>query len=147
MELTPRQRRSLEAICETFCPPANGLPGARELGVPEAVLALVGRDPRSAARRELKQLLGLWDTAPLTALGGGGLHRFSELPREQREQVLLSWCDSRLPQRRAAFHALRKASLLTYYGLPAPDGGPSPVWDAIGYRGRSGRATTRRPSS
>jgi len=138
MELTPRQRRSLEAICDTFCPPANGLPGATELGVPDAVLQLAGRDPRSAARRELQQLLGAWDTAPVTALGGGGLHRFSSLPRAQREQVLLSWCDSRLPQRRAAFHALRKAALLTYYGLPAPGGGPSPVWDAIGYPGPLG---------
>ena len=52
--------------------------------------------------------------------------------------MLLSWCDSRLPQRRAAFHALRKAALLTYYGLPAPDGGASPVWDAIGYPGPLG---------
>jgi choline dehydrogenase-like flavoprotein len=138
MELTSRQRRSLEAICDTFCPPADGLPSAGELGVPDAILQLVGRDPRSAARRELRQLLGLWDTAPVTALGGGGFKRFSALPREQREQVLLSWCDSRLPQRRAAFHALRKASLLTYYGLPAPDGGPSPVWDAIGYPGPLG---------
>jgi long-chain-alcohol oxidase len=145
MELTPRQRRSLEAICDTFCPPANGLPGASELGVPDAVLELVARDPRSAAHRELKQLLGLWDTAPVTALGGGGFKRFSALPREQREQVLLSWCDSRLPQRRAAFHALRKASLLTYYGLPAPDGGTSPVWEAIGYPGPLGARTDAPP--
>jgi long-chain-alcohol oxidase len=138
MEVTPRQRRSLEAICETFCPSGNGLPDAIELGVPDAVLQLAGRDPRRAAQRELKQLLALWDTAPLTALGGGGLHRFSQLPREQREQVLRSWCDSRVPQRRAAFHALRKAALLTYYGLPARDGGASPVWDAIGYPGPLG---------
>ena len=133
MDLSPRQRRSLEAICETFCPSANGLPDALQMGVPEAVLQLAGRDPRVGPRRELLQLLGAWDTAPLTALGGGGLHRFSELPRERREQVLLRWCDSRVPQRRAAFHALRKAALTAYYGLPAPDGGRSPVWDAIEY--------------
>src|SRR3954452_3846562 len=102
MELTSRQRRSLEAICDTFCPPANGLPGATELGVPDAVVQLAGRDPRSAARRELKALLSAWDSALLTALGGGGLTRFSSLPRAQRERVLLRWCDSRLPQRRAA---------------------------------------------
>jgi choline dehydrogenase-like flavoprotein len=138
MDLSPRQRRSLEAICDTFCPSADGLPSATQLGVPDAVAELAGRDPRSAARRELKQLLGAWDSALLTALGGGGLHRFSALPRERREQVLLSWCDSRLSRRRAAFHALRKAALLTYYGLPAPDGGASPVWDAIGYPGPLG---------
>ncbi len=137
--LTPRQRRSLEAICDTFCPSAeDGLPSATELGVPDAVLALVARDPRVAPARELKQLLGLWDTAVLTAVGGGGWRRFSALSREQREQVLLSWCDSRVPQRRAAFHGLRKVALLTYYGLPAPDGGPSPVWKAIDYPGPPG---------
>jgi choline dehydrogenase-like flavoprotein len=138
MQLTPRQRRSLEAICDSFCPSQDELPSATELGVPDAVLALVARDPRIASRRELKRLLGLWDAPPLTALGGGGLKRFSALPREQRERVLLSWCDSRLPQRRAAFHGLRKAALLTYYGLPAPGRGHSPVWDAIGYPGPPG---------
>jgi choline dehydrogenase-like flavoprotein len=147
MELTPRQRRSLEAICDTFCPPANGLPSASELGVPDAVLQLAGRDPRASAQRELKQLLGLWDTAPITALGGGGLKRFSALPREQRERVLLSWCDSRLPQRRAAFHGLRKAALTTYYGLPAPDGGRSPVWDAIDYPGPPGKPEDAPPKA
>jgi len=138
VDLTPRQRRSLEAICDAFCPSEERLPSATELGVPDAILQLADRDPRTSAQKELKQLLGLWDTAPVTALGGGGFHRFSSLPRAQREQVLLNWCDSRLPQRRAAFHALRKAALLTYYGLPARDGGPSPVWEAIGYPGPLG---------
>jgi long-chain-alcohol oxidase len=147
MRLTARQRRSLEAICNTFCPSTPGLPTATELGVPDAVLALVDRDPRSGPQRELKRLLGLWDTAPLSAVGGGGWRRFSALPRERREQVLLSWCDSRLPQRRAAFHALRKAALLTYYGLPAPDGGPSPVWEAIGYPGPLGAPADAPPKA
>ena len=139
MQLTPRQRRSLETICDTFCPPVEALPSASELGVPDAVLSLAGRDPRASSQRELKQLLGLWDTALVTALGGGGFKRFSALPREQRERVLLSWCDSRLPQRRAAFHGLRRAALTAYYGLPAPDGGRSPVWDAIDYPGPPGK--------
>jgi long-chain-alcohol oxidase len=147
MQLTPRQRRSLETICDTFCPTEDGLPSASELGVPDAVLALAGRDPRTSAQRELKQLLGLWDMPPLTALGGGGWRRFSALPREQRERVLLSWCDSRVPQRRAAFHGLRKAALLTYYGLPAPDGGKSPVWEAIGYPGPLGAPTDAPPKA
>ena len=58
--------------------------------------------------------------------------------------MLLSWCDSRLPQRRAAFQALRKGALLLYYMLPGPNGGRSPVWDAIGYPGPA-RAGPRTP--
>ena len=48
--------------------------------------------------------------------------------------MLLSWADSRAPQRRAAFQALRKGTLLAYYGM---DGG-NPVLDAMGYPGPLG---------
>jgi long-chain-alcohol oxidase len=139
MDLSPRQRVALEAICETFCPPANGVPGARELGVPDALLGAVALNPRAAERRQLAQLLSVWDTKALTALGGGGLHRFSELDPEERERVLRSWAESRVPQRRAAFQALRKGSLLLYWALPGRDGGRNPAWDAIGYDGPLGR--------
>ena len=53
--------------------------------------------------------------------------------------MLLSWADSRIPQRRAAFQALRKGSLLLYWALPGPDGGRNPAWDAVGYDGPLGR--------
>jgi len=140
LDLSPKQRLALEAICDTFCPPSdgNGTPAARDLGVPEALAGAVGLNPREAERKQLKQLLGLWNTKALTALGGGGLARFSELSREDREEVLLSWAHSRVPQRRAAFQALRKGSLLLYWALPGGDGGRNPAWDAIGYEGPLG---------
>jgi long-chain-alcohol oxidase len=138
LELSQRAARALAAICDTFAPGGNGRPAASELGVPAALLAAVGRNPRAAERRQVAGLLRLWDTALLTALGHGGLHRFSELPPERRERVLLSWCDSRLPQRRAAFQALRKGALLMYYMLPGEGGAPSPVWESIGYPGPPG---------
>jgi long-chain-alcohol oxidase len=72
-------------------------------------------------------------------LGGAGRNRFSAMSREQREQVLRSWGDSRVPQRRAVFQALRKAALLFYYIVPGRDGARNPVWDAIGYDGPLGR--------
>ena len=109
------------------------------MGVPQALWDAVAMNPREAERKQVAQLLSLWDTRLLTALGGGGLSRFSELSPERREQVLLSWCDSRLPQRRAAFQALRKGALLFYYMVPGPNGDRSPVWDAIGYAGPAGQ--------
>ncbi len=139
MNLGQRGRRALDAICDTFVPGEDGLPSASDMQVPDAVLAAVAFNPREAERKQVAQLLSLWDTPPITAIGGGGLNRFSALSAERREKVLLSWCDSRVPQRRAAFQALRKAALLMYYMLPAPNGdGASPVWDRIGYPGPLG---------
>jgi choline dehydrogenase-like flavoprotein len=132
LTLSARQRRALDTICDTFCPAGDGLPSACELGVPEALLELVARDPRPAARRELKQLLSAWDSAALTYAAGHGWNRFSALSQERREEALLSWCDSRLPRRRAAFQALRKGALLMYWALPARDGSPNPAWATLG---------------
>ncbi len=138
IRLRRRARSALEAICDTFAPGGDGLPSATDLRVPEALLALVGRNPRAAERRQVGQLLGLWDSRLLCAIAGGGLGRFSRLSQAERERVLLSWADSRVPQRRAAFQALRKGTLLAYYGNGAPGGAPNPVWDAIGYPGPLG---------
>jgi hypothetical protein len=43
-----KPRRALDAICDTFAPGGDGLPSATELGVPEALLSLVGGNPRAA---------------------------------------------------------------------------------------------------
>ncbi|MEA2422992.1 MAG: hypothetical protein QOF55_2091 [Thermoleophilaceae bacterium] len=136
--LRARQRRALEAICDTFAPGDQSVPSATELGVPEALMQAVALNPREAERKQVTQLLALWDTALLTAIGGGGFKRFSKLSQKEREEVLLSWSDSRVPQRRAAFQALRKGVLLCYYGAPGPGGGRNPAWDAMGYPGPLG---------
>jgi long-chain-alcohol oxidase len=135
--LSPKARAALDAICDTFAPGGDGLPSATELGVPEALLALVERNPRAAERRQVSQLLGLWDTRLLCSIAGGGLRRFTSLSQSEREKVLLAWADSRVVQRRAAFQALRKGTLLAYYGGGA-DGDRNSVWNAIGYPGPLG---------
>jgi len=147
VELSPRQRRSLDAICDTFAPGSNGTPSATGMGVPAVVWEAVAMNPREAERKQVAQLLSLWDTHLLTALGGGGLSRFSELSPQRRERVLLNWCDSRMPQRRSAFQALRKAALLFYYMVPGPNGDRSPVWDAIGYAGPLGKNPEAAPKA
>jgi long-chain-alcohol oxidase len=147
MKVSPRQRAALTAICDTFFPRESGVPAASELGVVDALLEAVALNPRAAERRQLAQLLGLWDTPPLTALGGGGLSRFSALSQEDRERVLLSWCDSRLPQRRAVFQALRKGALLFSYMLRGPDGAPNPVWEQIGFPGPLGKKDDAPPKA
>jgi long-chain-alcohol oxidase len=147
MELSPRQRQALEQICDTFCPSQPGVPSASELGVADAVIAAVALNPRESERRQLAALLSAWDARALGAIGGVGWARFSAMSREQRERVLLAWADSRLPQRRAVFQALRKAALLFYYALPGRYGGRNPVWDAIGYDGPLGKLAGAAPKA
>jgi choline dehydrogenase-like flavoprotein len=137
-QLSPRQLRALQDICDTLCPEGDGLLSARDLGVAEALVEAVALNPRAAERRQLAMLLSLWDSPVLGAVGGAGPKRFSSLPAEGREQVLRSWCDSSAAQRRAAFQALRKGALLFYYMLPGTEGPRNPAWDAVGYEGPLG---------
>src|ERR1700761_7523768 len=102
MDLTPRQRAALEEICEAFCPSQPGLPTARELGVAQAGIGAMGAAPR-AEQKQFAMLLTAWDTPALGLRGGVGWKRFSTLEPDAREQLLLTWRDSRLPQRRAVF--------------------------------------------
>jgi long-chain-alcohol oxidase len=145
VELTARQRRALESIVDTFCPgDETGFASPRTLGVTDSLVAAIDANPREIEKRQLAALLSAWDSQVLGWLGGAGFRRFGSLPRAERERVLLSWADSRLPQRRAVFQALRKGALLFYYMMPGPpevDGGPptrNPAWDAIGYDGPLG---------
>jgi choline dehydrogenase-like flavoprotein len=142
--MSARQQRALEAICDTFVPVEDGLPSATQLGVPAALLDAVEANPRMAERREVAALLTAWDGAALGAFAGAGFHHFGSLAQAEREQVMLSWSDSRLAKRRAAFQALRKAILVLAYTLPGPEGA-NPRWAAVGYPGPLGPPATPPP--
>jgi len=135
MALSTRQRENVRAIVDTFVAPVE-LPGgehtpaASDLGVVELVEQAVAHAPRAADRKQTQALFGLFGSPGLTALGGGGLKRFAGLALAEREAVLRSWADSRVPQRRAVFQALRKAAVGMAY--MAPD---NPMWELIGYPG------------
>ena len=139
-----RRRHALAEICDTFVPGSDTRPSASRLGVPDAFLSLAEANLRLGDRRQIEALLSLWGTRGLTLAGGGGFRRFADLSQEERERVLVSWCDSRVPQRRAAFQALRKAVTTLSYILPGADG-TNPRWDALGYPGPPGRVADAPP--
>jgi long-chain-alcohol oxidase len=130
--MNARQRRALEAICETFCP------GARDAGVPETFLGLVP----AADRAMLMRLLGVWDL-PFVH---GRRRRFSSLPASYREDVLRAWRDSRLIPRRQAFQGLRKGATIAYYGTVGLPGYPGPRGAPSEARPRRIRPTAPEPS-
>ncbi len=135
MKLTPRQQRSLQSICDTFAPQRDGWPSASELGVPEAIAGAMDFNPRPGDHKQFLQLLDFWDSPLHTVFSIGRTSRFTALSDEARVRVLLSWAESGLGRRRAAFQALRKAVSYLYVMLPRLNGAPTPVWSKIGYPG------------
>jgi choline dehydrogenase-like flavoprotein len=138
VELTPRQHRALGSICDTFLPIAPGWPSAVECGVPDALAAALDFNPRVVDRWEFLNLLDLWDSSIHSFIEVGHWARFSELSEDNKHKVMLSWADSRLSLRRAAFQALRKAVGFLYVMLPGTAGKVNPVWANIGYSGPIG---------
>jgi long-chain-alcohol oxidase len=134
MTLSGRARRALDSICDTFVPGGGGLPCATDWGVPEAVIMAVGTNPSATAREQFAGLLDAWDTH----LAGSEQAPFSSLSQAERERTLLAMADSPDVQNRAAFQALRKGILLSYYCLPYEGEGRNPVDEALGYPGPLG---------
>src|ERR1700732_2673970 len=135
MKLTPRQQQSLQLICDTFAPRADGWPSASELGVPQAIADAMDFNPRRGDHKQFLQLLDFFDSQLHSIISVKRSSRFSALPEETRVRVLLSWAESSLGRRRAAFQALRKAVSYLYVMLPRLQGSRTPVWDKIGYPG------------
>jgi long-chain-alcohol oxidase len=135
MKLTARQHHALNSICDTFAPPGDRWPAASELGVPQAIAEAMDFNPRAADHQQFRQLLNIWDSQLHALFAVGKISRFSALPEKDRVRVLLSWAESSLARRRAAFQALRKAVSYLYVMLPQCNGAPTPVWDKIGYPG------------
>ena len=146
MNLSAKQRSALESICDTFAPARNGWPSATEVGVPDAIARGLEFSPRGGDREQFLQLLDFWDSSFHSLLAIGRFAHFSSLTPEAREWVLLSWANSSIKRRRAAFQALRKIIGLLYVMLPAADGGKNPVCGKLGYPGPLGvqRADTQR---
>src|SRR5271163_4494551 len=142
MNLSPRQQRALHSICETFAPAAGGWPSAVEMGIPAAIAEALDYNPRTSDRADLLQLLDLWDSRLHAFFTVGRLQNFSSLPLATRTRILLSWADSNLAKRRAAFQALRKAVGFLYVMLPGANAARSGVWDKFDYPGPPGTQNT-----
>jgi choline dehydrogenase-like flavoprotein len=132
MAHSPRHLAAAALIADTFVPAVDGLPSASELGAAEIMLDVAAMNPRDADRRQLQTLLRLWDTRGFAMLTRGRATRFSELTQAEREAFVLSLGQSRLPQKRGLFSALRFGLMVASYAAPGPTG-VSPLWERVGY--------------
>ena len=127
IQLSDSARASLDAICDTFVPGENGLPSATEIHVPDVILGAMGANPSADVRDGFAGLIEGWDSG------------FALLPQKEREKALLAWCDSDDVMQRAAFQALRKLTMVSYYTVPWQGEGKNPIDEAIGYPGPHGK--------
>jgi long-chain-alcohol oxidase len=143
LTLSGKARQALDSICDSFVPGGGGLPSATERGVPEAIIMAVGSNPSELEKEGFAGLLDAWDTQ----FAGTEQAPFSSLSQAERERTLLAFADAEDVQARAAFQALRKGILLSYYCLPHEGEGPNPVDEALGYPGPLGPPTDPPPKT
>ncbi len=142
MGLSERAVSTFAAVCDTLLPAVAGKgeawsKSATELGLPERLHDVYDLLPNDRARRDVRQLLSLLDSAP----GGLVLYRkprkFTSLSPMQRADALRSMSTSSLGPARQAFKALKL--LAGYLYVTPPDGSrTTPAWTAMGYPGPDG---------
>jgi len=126
----PAQFAVLDAVARRMVRPRPGWPTVDQVGVARAadrIAALV----EPSARKELRQLLGLFENGLAGFLFGGRTRPFTRLDGEEQDRVLGEWRDSRISVRRTGFAALRTLVLAGYYQSPS-------IWPAVGYPGPPG---------
>jgi hypothetical protein len=125
--LDEREYAVVAALVARIIPRRQGFPPAEELETAVAVDRILSQEDESA-RREVRQLLLLFENALPTLLFGGRTQPFTALATDEQDQVLEEWQTSRLTLRRSGYLALRTLVNAAYYGHPA-------VWPAVGYPG------------
>ncbi len=131
--LSEIQQATLTSVCDTFAPSieVDGEdPGgfwaraASDMGIP----GVIAEQLSSGAVPE-EQVEGFRQL--LDALAAEG---FNDAPQEVREQILHGFLDSG-PEALAGVSAMRFLTFYLFYGMPMPDTGRNPNWEAMGYPG------------
>ncbi len=143
--LTSEQLRTLTSICDTLVPaldPPGGVTpveagfwrlSASDLNVPAEFANVLAAQPPDR-RQKLVLLLNMLAKPTLAGFLTGSFEAFHELDRETREQILLRWSTSAVPELRQGFQAFKRLTHALFYALTG-EGGTSPAWPAIGYPG------------
>lgn len=117
----------LEALAERMVPAHAGSPSPSELRIAlRADRALALADP--SAQREVRQLLGLLESALAGFAFHGVTRPFTCLTATEQDRVLDGWRYSALTVKRTGYQALRTLVIAAYYSAPA-------TWRALGYPG------------
>src|SRR5438270_8462458 len=118
--MTPAHLRTLTELVEAFVPAADA---ERIAGLASEAL-IRSADPSQVA--ELRLILRLLENPLVNGITTRRWQAFRDLSLAERQAVLLSWADSSIQQRRAAFHAFRRLATFLAYADPGEAGAPNP---------------------
>ena len=128
-DLSPRQRATLSAVCETLLAGESG----HEITLRRAEALIAGLpDPRDRAR--LGILLAALDLPLVNLVLSGQPHSLGRLAVAERERLLQGWACCTSSLRRAGFQALKRLVHVAHYCWPQGDGSHA-AWRAVGYPG------------
>ncbi len=142
MDLSPRRRATLAAVCEALIPavPRSHDPGgyfghsAAAAGTADAAERLIASIADADDRSRLAALLRVLESPLANLLLSGEFASLDRMTPEARERTLASWAFSGLALRRAGFQALKRLTQVAHYCWPDAAGG-HPAWRAVGYPG------------
>ncbi len=148
MQITPRQRQALSAMCDALIPSIsrpNDPQGywkrkASDLYVSDRMLELVNELPEED-QQAFRQLLNLISYPTLGLSWLGPMKSAAYLSLEERESLLRSWAGSPIPSLRKAFNTLKKLCGFFYFGWSTQES-PNPNWSSLGYPGPIHQQTT-----
>jgi choline dehydrogenase-like flavoprotein len=106
---------------------------ASDIGTHLIIAEVIRLSPPEGAA-QFAAVLDLLASPGLGATWGGPEKGFAELSAPEREQVMLAWMHSPVPDLRACYVALAGLVFPFYYAY-SDDRGPNPNWGAIGYEG------------
>ncbi len=141
--LTDAERRTLRALCDAFVPAAaaddDPLGFLRRRGSDLGLPALIEEglaDAPEYLRAPLRRLLRLMGSPAANLVLAARPRGVGAMSAAAAEAYLRSWGTSRLPVKRAAFHALKQVITFLFYAAHPP-GEPNPNWAAIGFTGHA----------
>jgi hypothetical protein len=111
----------------------SGAPTASQLDVASKADVFLAPLPEND-RKDLKQLLALFDNALFSALRGGPPRPFTAMSAEEQDAHLRRWQSSRLAIQRTGYQAMKRLCCALYFSAPetyASVGYPGPPYELV----------------
>ena len=143
---------TLALVCDTFVPSINSEArkefferSATSIGTDAELARIIEDEMDESQQRRLTSLLDLFESRLRNIMLNSTTKMFSSMSLEERQAYLFNkFGSSSVPLKRTAFQALKRLTLLAYYGFVPPGLDENPNWKDIGYKKREGSTISTR---